>query len=458
PSDGSRRLVVAAVATVALAAAVAGAVLTASGGAPGWDDRSLQVVGTPASAQGVVVVLDVTAAHHLELTGVRAADGSILWHRPYSASEVTPGVGFGPVVSDGTVLDASPAGGPADPAVRVEGLAVRTGQPLWSLRPALVLSDAPTVCAGGRDICVAVWTSATTTALALVDPADGAVSAVVPGPERALAVHPGSATTAGSLWETSDAAPTLTEVSNGSTAWTRTVASLFGGGGYDPGEGWYFVAGHGVDIGSVGLAPHGNLLRLADVETVAIAAGDGTVRWRTKGFYGCDGGLFFLTADVVCRYSGTVRRVGHSVSMAGVGLTLEGVDARTGRVTWSTPVLGAEPLTAGTDVPFVDADHVVVELPSGRRVVLDTRRGTTAPVAAGEVFWCEHDQRYRVTTAAGGSADGQRAAAPVFDACSASGSPLDALPARGIPAVGLRASGLFVWPTPHGLEAAPLPG
>jgi len=450
---------VAAVAAVALAAAVAGAVLIASAGAPGWDDQSLHVVGSPVSDDGVVVVLDVTATHHLELTGVRATDGSTLWHRPYSASEVTPGVGFGPVVLDGTVLDAAPAGGLRDPAVRVEGLAVRTGRPDWTFRQPLVLSDAPTICTQVRDVCMAAWTSSTATALVRVDPGDGAVSAVVPGPERALAVSPGSAATAGSLWETSDPAPTLSEVSaNGATAWTRTVATLFGGSGYNPDEGWYFVAEHGLDIGSVGLAPHGDVLPLGDIETVAIAAGDGALRWRTKGFYGCGGGLFFLTADVVCRYSGEVRRIGRSATMAGVGLTLEGVDARSGRVTWSVPVLGAKALTAGTDVAFVDADHVVVELASRRRVVLDARRGTTSPVAAGQVFWCEHDQLYRVSAAPGGSADGQRAATPVFDACSADGSPVDALPQRAVPAVGVRASGLFVWPTPHGLEAAPLPG
>lgn len=449
----------AAVAAVALAAAVAGAVLTASGGPSGWDDRSLHVVGTPVSADGVVVVLDVTAEHHLELTGVRATDGSTLWHRPYSASEVTPGVGFGPVVVDGTVLDAAPAGGPGDPAVRVEGLAVGTGRPTWSLRQPLVLSDAPTTCVHGRDVCLPAWTSATTSALVLVDPGDGGVVAVVRGPERAMAVSPGQAATTSSLWQTADAAPTLTEVSaNGATAWTRPVAALFGGGGYNPDEGWYFVAEHGLDIGSVGLAPHGGVLPLGDLETVAIAAGDGTVRWRTNGFYGCGGGLFFLAADVVCRYSGALARVGHGASMAGVRLTLEGVDAGSGRVTWSEPVLGAKALTAGTDVPFADADHVVVELPSTRRVVLDARRGTSSPVAAGQVFWCEHDQSYRVTTAPGGSADGRRAAAPVFDACSADGSPVDALPPRAVPAVGVAAAGLFVWPAPHGLEAAPLAG
>lgn len=99
----------------------------------GWAGGSLRVVGSPVAAHGVVVVIDVTSSHRLELSAVSPVDGSVLRSRPFSASEITPGVGFGPTVLAPTVLGATvlalaPAKGPPDPRVTVEGVNVTTGE------------------------------------------------------------------------------------------------------------------------------------------------------------------------------------------------------------------------------------------------------------------------------------------------------------------------------------------
>ena len=166
----------------------------------------------------------------------------------------------------------------------------------------------------------------------------------------------------------------------------------------------------------------------------------------------------FLTADVVCRYSGTAHQTESSVSMSGVGLTLEGINSATGAVTWSWPVSDAQALSLGTNVAFADSTHLVVRLQSGQQVVLDVQTGTTSPVTNDEVFWCEQNPEYAVSTAQGASVDGKRQSSPVFSACSATGALLSGSPPYPVRTIGVSAGGMFVWPTPQGLLGARLPG
>lgn len=210
----------------------------------------------------------------------------------------------------------------------------------------------------------------------------------------------------------------------------------------------------GLDVGSVGVTPVGKTEPLDGLKTVGVSASDGTVRWTDPGEYLCGGGLQFLTANVVCRYSGSAEESGNSVTMSGVTMTLEGLNIGTGSITWSKPVLDPQALSLGTNVAFVDGSHLVVRLSGGNQVVLDVRNGQTTPVAANEVFWCEQNPLYNVTTPQGSSEGGQRQSAPVFRACSADGSPVKGLPTTSPSTVGVTAGGLFIWPTPKGLQAA----
>jgi len=446
------------VAVVAAAVVVAAVVVVTGRAGSGWVDPSLHVVGSPVAADGVVVMLDVTARHRLELSAVDPADGSVAWRRPFSASEITPGVAFGPTVLGGTVLDLVPAASVSDPTVTVEGLDVLTGRVLWSVPQPLVLSDAPAVCGGATYFCLAAFTSDTSTALVTLDPGTGRPVGLVAGPYRNMAVAQPGSVQDGDLWQTSTATPTLMQISaTGQEAWTRTVAALFGGSQFDPDDGWAFLVKGGLDVGSVASAPSGGALALGDSKTIGISGADGTVRWSVPGYYFCGGGLQFLTADVVCQFSGSAHQAGSSFSMAGVDLVLKGLDTTSGATTWALPVREAEALSLGRDVAFADATHVVVQPLSGRPVVLDVVSGATVPVGTGQVFWCEYDPRYDVTTAQGASVGGQRQGAPVFGGCSASGSAVAGLPASAPSTVGVESGGMFVWPSPHGLQAAHLP-
>src|SRR5271165_6954836 len=141
--------------------------LTSTSGAvpSGWTDPSLQVVGTPVASGSTVVMLTVSHAQTLELTAVDAVDGKVKWQRPFSASEVTPGVGFGPTVAAGIALEQLPAGGATDAAIYLEGVDVATGRVLWHGRDSTVLSDAPTACGNGRYFCVDAFSSVSATSL-----------------------------------------------------------------------------------------------------------------------------------------------------------------------------------------------------------------------------------------------------------------------------------------------------
>ncbi len=451
-----RLLALVGLAVVALVVGVVVAVSTEGGS--GWSDPALHVVGTPVAAGGMVIVLDVDAARHLELTAVNPADGTLVWSKALSASGITAGVAFGPTVLGNTVLGFAPARNPRDPDVTLQGIDATTGRIMWSEPQAVILSDAPAVCPGGRYFCVAGVASATTTALVLVDPTTGKVVGGLVGPERNMTASTPNTDTEGGLWETGVNTPTFMQVSNtGQQEWTKTVASVFGGSQYDPDYGWGFLERGALVVGSVGAVTTGKTLPLDEEKTVGIANTNGAVAWSLPGDYMCGGGLQFLTADVVCRYSGTARITGTATNLSQVKIVLEGVDPQSGAVTWSLPVLHAQALSEGSDVAFADSTHLVVQLPSGKRVVLDAGNGTTSAVSPGEVFWCEENPQYKVSTPEGGSVDGKRQSAPVFGACSATGSPVAGLPATSSDTVGVDLGGQFVWPTPHGLRAAPLP-
>ena len=89
--------------------------------------------------------------------------------------------------------------------------------------------------------------------------------------------------------------------------------------------------------------------------------------------------------------------------------------------------------------------------------MLDTDDGSLAPVGHSQVFWCEQDPLYKVNASTDGSVNGERASAPVFTACSASGARLDAQPTTRPATVGVSIDGYFVWPSTDGLQAAPPP-
>lgn len=428
---------------------------TRSPAVKGWSDSSLDVVGGPIESGGVVVVLDVRAKH-LELTGVKGSDGRVLWRHPYSASAVVSGESFSPAVLGGIVLDLAPAD-TKDALVRPEGIVARTGTIAWSLPHPVVLTDAPDVC-GNEYFCLAGHTTGTSTALLMLSPPTGSVVHVLAGPSRALISPPSGSSNDGELWQTDASQPTLLQLSPaGAVSWTQPVSRVFGGTEYSPTDGWFFEAHGALDVGSVGIAPDGTTLAVTSAKTVGLSSRSGTVQWSTDGEYMCGGSLAVLAAPVVCRYSGAVQRKGSSITFSNAGLTLEGIDLATGRVTWSHTVRNPRPLTVGTGVVVEDPTHLVVRLASGARVLLDVRSGATSSIRPGEHFWCQRTPRYQVV-ATPADTSGTRTGMPVYGACSASGSRVGHAPHDAPATVGRSVGPLFVWPSTHGLRATALQG
>jgi len=430
----------------------------ASAGAKGWTDQSLQVVGGPIDVDGMIVLLNVNKSHDLEMSGIRPTDGAVLWSHPYGLSQITPGVAFAPVAIGDTVLLAKPAKGVRNPFVKVEGIRATTGNVVWTLPQSVVLSDAPVTCASGSDFCIPAYVAQTKTDLIALSPTSGAVIGTVPGPLRNMAVAPPGSQSNSDLWQTGAQTPTFTQTSaSGQVLWTQTVASLFGGSQFNPSYGWDFLVTGSLDIGSVGVAPVGKTEALGGLKTLGISNTSGTVAWTVPGYFDCGGGLQFLTSDVVCLYTGSARQSGRTVTMTGVGLTLEGLNPASGTTTWSKPVLDPKSLSLGTDVAFADGTHLVVQLVGGQRVLLDVDNGTTSSPRAHEVFWCEQVPIYRVVTPPGASANGIRAGAPAYRSCSSTGAAVSGTPAAMPSTVGTTVNGMFIWPAPHGLKAEPSP-
>jgi PQQ-like domain len=460
---GRRGLIAAVVgAAVVLAVTLAAVPRHAGPAAPGasesgWVNHSLHVVGTPVVGDGSVVLLGLSASHDLELDAVDPANGSVTWTHPYSPSGITPGVQFGPVIVQNVALDLDPVGNAKDPGVDLKGIDVRTGKVVWSLPQPVEATDAPEACNNDHDFCLPVWDTQTTSAVVAIDASDGQPVFVVQGPYRNVSASAPGNTDRGGVWETSDAAPTFTWVdANGQRTWTRSVADLFGGSQYAPDDGYYFALQGSVNVGSVGLAPTGNTTPVGEFKTVGIRAADGSIVWSAPGDFLCGGTLAFLSTDLVCQYSGSATTKGQTTRISG-GLVLRGLDPATGALTWSRAVGQSEALSTGENVAFADATHFVVQKQNGRRMVLDTENGSLAPVTGAQVFWCEQDPLYKVNASSDGSVHGQRASAPVFTTCSASGTEVAARPSTEPAAVGVRVGGDFVWPSADGLHATRVP-
>jgi hypothetical protein len=113
-------------------------------------------------------------------------------------------------------------------------------------------------------------------------------------------------------------------------------------------------------------------------------------------------------------------------------------------------------MSLGTNIAFSDGSHMVVQLLSAKRVVLDVQNGSVSSPSHNESFWCEQIPTYKVDAASAASFDGERVSGPVFTPCSASGKPVEKLPTTSPSTVGVTAGGMFMWPTPGGLQGARL--
>jgi hypothetical protein len=447
--------------TLVVAACVTGLVVTSGGSrstsTTAWTNKSLHVVGTPVAGDGRVLLLSVTPKHDLQLAAVNPTSGSVKWTRAFSPSGITPGVQFGPVIVQNTVLDLEPAGNAKDPGVYLRGVDVQTGRVAWSVPQPVEATDAPVACNNDHDFCVTVWDTQTTTALVAIDAIDGQPVFSVEGPARNVSQAAPGVSNSGGIWQTSDSTPTFTWVgANGNKTWSQSVATLFGGSQYGPDNGYDLVLQGALNVGSVGVAPNGSTTPLGESKTLGIRSADGSVAWSVPGLFLCGGSLQFLSDDVVCQFSGTEQSSGRTETVSG-GMVLRGLDPATGALTWSRSIADPTDLILGQNIAFSDGTHFVVRQANGTRVILDTENGSLAPVASSQIFWCEQTPLYKVNASADGSANGQRASAPVFATCTASGARTNARPPTRASAVGVKTGSYFVWPSTDGLHGDQVP-
>lgn len=424
--------------------------------AKGWTMTSLHVVGGPTLAGGNVIVFNVTPTHLLQLSALSPSTGRQVWTESSSASAITPGVAFAPVSINGVVVNLSPYAGTDSALVAVQGVEATTGKVLWQVPTPSFALDAPVACTPSQ-FCVAVQAQAGVQ-LWVIAATTGKLARKVAGIERNLGVAQMGQEDQATLWQTTDPAPTVLQLSaTGQPLWRKTVAQLFGGPSYTPDYGWDFISADGLDIGTVGQkSSNSEVVPLGGFKTIGVSAATGDVKWSLPGAYDCTGSLQFLSANVLCSFKGSERvGPGNSPDFTGAQLQLQGLSVPAGRVTWSHEVGDPGPIATGSSVAFLDGQHLVVEI-GGRRQVLDAASGAVQPPAPGEVFWCEHVALFRVVAMKELSARyAERAAEPVFGGCSAGGAALASLPRTRPPAVGVSTAGLFIWASPTGLEAVP---
>jgi hypothetical protein len=382
----------------------------------------------------------------LHLDGVDPVNDTVLWQRPYSASAITPGVALTPAADGTTVADVIPAGNPTIPAVTIDGIDAATGSVEWHLPGAFIMSDNPAPCLADQDFCIPAYTTDGSSQLAIIDAATGRSASVLEGPSRALGRN---------LYQSSDESPTLEQLSAaGSIAWTEPVATVFGPG-YDPGTGWNISPVGTLNVGSVGLEMQGSSVDLSRYRTVGFTIATGTPLWSISGSYQCMGPLSFVSTPVTCQYKGIVHYSKTSArppSLHGVTLRLIGFNATTGSTTWSYPVSDVSSFTTGNGLRFVDADHVVVQSATGKTMSLDTTTGSVAPLAPHQVLWCEKTPTYSVDAMKGAPDGGTRSGETLYYPCRAGGATVAGEPPSTPSTIGITVNGVFVWPSPNGVE------
>jgi outer membrane protein assembly factor BamB len=408
--------------------------------------RSLDVVGGPIGVGSTAVVVSVDRAHVLHLVGVDPVTNTVLWQHPYSASAITPGVPLTPAFVGNTVVDVAPASDPANPAVLIGAVNASTGALEWQLPEELVLSDNPSSCVKNQDFCITAYNADGSSGLAVLNASTGAPMSTIPGPNRLI----GS-----SLYQSDAQTPTFEQLSpTGTIAWTKSVAAIFGSGS-DPSSGWNVMPVGGLNVGSVGPNPSGTTVDFGATKTVAFDTSTGATHWSIPGAYQCMGGLTVLSTQVTCQYSGSVhysKNAAQPPSLAGVTLKLVGFNPATGAITWSEPVSDVASLSFGNNVRFVNGTQLVVQNMAGKMVSLNTSTGATTALKHGQVLWCEKMPTYKVVAEKGAPAGGLRTGQPVFYPCTANGSPSTQPPPSFPSSVGIRVHGVFVWPSPNGLQ------
>ena len=415
----------------------------------GWLVPGIDIVGGPILADGHVLVDVVDQDHSLWLEAFDARTGMFSWRLPVSFSDAASGPGLTPVASGRETFVMLPLAQPLAPAVELAAADIATGRIVWYQKTPFTVEDPPTNCPGtaGRGaFCFVYSTTSSVFTLRALAATSGALVGYVPDIVANMSEGPG-------LYETDASVPSLAAVAfPPGKLWTRTVRDLFGSPLYSPDNSSTFQRFGALLIGSVGSASHGGVSDLADTETVAIKAHDGTVIWRSSGDFQCGGDLT-LTGNFLCVTSGRLTYPsnpnGNVAVSRGARGELMGFDPVTGRKTWHFAFGHLQAVLNGDPVRILDDRHLLVTPATGRSEVLDLKSGGTSRPTGREIFWCQHLPGFY------GPAKETLSTqlwAVQYTACDDTGRPTT-MPGRVTKAVGVSFRGLFIWASPAGLEA-----
>jgi hypothetical protein len=266
------------------------------------------------------------------------------------------------------------------------------------------------------------------------------------GPERLMG---------GELYETDASTPELEQLSATATAaWSEPVASLFGGTGFNPNDGWVFNPVGSLDVGSIAPTNQGHSDGLDGSKTVGVSIASGSLTWTILGDYECEGALSFLNTAFVCAYSGSTPKSKPDTvepTLNGLSMDIEGFNPSTGSVSWKVPVRNVQALTYGT-AQFLDGTRILIRQTNGRWAVLNTQSGTTTPETKGEIFWCTKYKEFKVNENKQTNPHGMRVATIYFP-CTSTGQRTANLPATSPSNIGVTVDGVYMWASPQGLSS-----
>ena len=390
------------------------------------------------------------------LEAVDPLRGRVIWKLPYGFSLITPGVVAAPVASGGVVLDLAPLKR-GSPWVRLEGISVATGKPVWLGHGTILVQDAPTACPsplGARAFCLTAATGPTRADLFAVFAQSGIVAADIPQIGRLLTDGPG-------LYESSASTPTLDEIEiPGGIRWAEPVTRLFGPG-FNPNFGWKFDQYGPIGVGTVGLdVPAGRpktstfTVPLGGNLTVGFYEASGERRWTLPGLFQCGGGLQ-LHGPYLCLLTGSARESvsGTFAPSKNATITLEGFDPATGEITWRDRIGDLKDVVEG-NVAIKDADDLVVTSTSGQKRVLDLKTGTTTPAAANQTFWCAHMSTFLIQPTQAVT-DDRRIGSSFYEPCDDVLRPIATASTTQPPTItGTTIGKTHIWATGHELKSS----
>src|ERR1700722_2427048 len=211
---------------------------------------SLQLLGGPISADGFLLVINISASHQLDLSAINPATETVVWQRTFSRSGIHPGEGFPPVAFGSTAIALAPTDGTQSAAIHVLGINIPTGSVAWTYSEPGVpddpgaADDAPAGCAGSVTFCLSWFDLATNNQkLFEIDATNGSLVRSIPQIDLNLRTN---------LYQVNYPTPWLMQIGHqGQELWEEPTSAVFGSTNDNPNYGWDVDPLGALDVGSL---------------------------------------------------------------------------------------------------------------------------------------------------------------------------------------------------------------